>query len=153
MLSYGAWQRRYGRDPGVLGQSLDQIGRLAAGYSRASIIGVLPRDFLAPEAFFPSDEAPEFWFPLESDHRSDGRREVRSGFVLGHLVPGTSVEQARAEAARIATDLVAEFPEGNVTPDGHPFGIGLNGLHTLTVGTTGRAPVQAHQGIFRGALE
>ncbi|MEE8147288.1 MAG: FtsX-like permease family protein, partial [Longimicrobiales bacterium] len=67
-------------------------------------------------------------------------------FVLGHLVPGTSVEQARVEARRIAADLVAEFPESNLTPDGHPFGIGLNGLHDQTVGTTGRA-----LGIFLGA--
>ncbi len=71
---------------------------------------------------------------------------VRSVFVLGHLVPGTSVEQARVEARRIAADLVAEFPESNLTPDGHPFGIGLNGLHDQTVGTTGRA-----LGIFLGA--
>ncbi|MEE8147289.1 MAG: ABC transporter permease [Longimicrobiales bacterium] len=69
MLTYGAWQRRYGSDPGVLGQSLQQIGRLATSYSRATVVGVLPRDFRAPEAFFPSDEAPEFWFPLQSDQQ------------------------------------------------------------------------------------
>ena len=140
MLTYGAWQRRYGGDPGVL-------GRPAERHTPSMIIvGILPRDFRPPEAFFPSDEAPEFYRPLQSDDRLYQRRGTRRFLVLGRLTRSTSLERARAEAERIAADLASEFPEDNVQPDGSHLGIGLNDLHDQTVGTTGRA-----LGIFLGA--
>ena len=63
-----------------------------------------------------------------------GNREL---YLLGRLADGTSVEQARAEAERIAADLAVEFPAAN-QPDGSPLGIGVNGLHAQTVGTAGK---------------
>ncbi len=139
MITYGVWQRRYGGDPSVVGRSVERVGL------PTTIVGVLPRDFRPPEAFFPSDEVPDFWIPLQTDDRRYQRpRPVAYG--LGRLRRGTSVEQARAEAGRIAADLAGEFPEGNAFPDGSHLGIGLNGLHAQTVGTTGRA-----LGIFLGA--
>ncbi len=140
MLSYGTWQRRYGGDPGVVGRTLDRIGQ------PMTIVGVLPRDFRPPEAFFPGDEVPEFWIPFQPVQRRFSRRGARSLHVLGRLAQDISVEEARAEAGRIAADLALEFPDGNVEPDGSHVGIGVNGLHAQTVGGTGRA-----LGIFLGA--
>ena len=140
MLTYGTWQRHYGGDPGVL-------GRPAERHTPSMIIvGILPRDFRPPEALFPSDEAPEFYRPLQSDDRRYTRRGTRRLLVLGRLDRRTSVEQARAEAVRIAADLTVEFPGDNVRADGSRLGIGLNDLHAQTVGTTGKA-----LGIFLGA--
>ena len=105
-----------------------------------------PRDFRPPEAVFPSDEVPDYWIPLESDHSRYERRRVRNLYVLGRLGRGTSVDQARTEAGRIAVDLAVQYPEDNLQPDGSQLGIGLNGLHAETVGTAGRA-----LGLFLGA--
>ena len=124
MITYGTWQRRYGGDPNVLGRLLERVAR------PTTIVGVLHRDLRPPEAFFPSDEAPEFWFPLQSDHRRYNRRDIPRLYVLG----------------RIAAELAVEFPEGNVQSDGSHLGIGVNALHTQTVGTSNRA-----LGIFLGA--
>ena len=140
MITYGVWQRRYGGDPSVVGQPLERVGRPSI------IVGVLPRGFRPPEAFFPSDEVPDFWMPLQADSRRYQRRGAARLSVLGRLERGASLEQARAEARRIAADLALEFPADNVQPDGSHLGIGLNGLHAQTVGTTGRA-----LGIFLGA--
>lgn len=138
LITYGAWLRRYGGDPDVVGRRLDRIG------SPATIIGVLPSDFRAPEAFFST--TPDFWMPLQPDHSRYASRGMRSLYIAGRLAPGVSVDDARVEAGAIAADLAQEFPDGNVYPDGSHFGIGVNGLHAQTVGTAGR-PLR----IFLGA--
>ena len=123
------------------------LGRPAERHTPSMIIvGILPRDFQPPEAFFPNDEVPEFYRPLQSDDRRYGRRGTRRLLVLGRLDRAASVEQARAEAVRIAAELAVEFPEDNVRSDGSHLGIGLNDLHDQTVGSTGKA-----LGIFLGA--
>ncbi len=77
---------------------LDRAIELVRVARPTTIVGVLHRDLRPPEAFFPSDEAPEFWFPLQSDHRRYNRRDIPRLYVLG----------------RIAAELAVEFPEGNV---------------------------------------
>lgn len=129
MISYGAWQRRYGGDPAVVGRPLDRVG------TEATIVGVLPRDFEAPEAFF--NGTPDFWMPLMPDHDRYASRGRRSLYVAGLMRPGVLVVDAREEARDIAADLARTFPDGNVYPDGTHFGIGVNGLHAQTVGTSG----------------
>ena len=59
MITYGAWLRRYGGDPGVVGQPL--------GGSGAILIGVLPRDFRPLEAFFPAGYEVDFYLPSNMD--------------------------------------------------------------------------------------
>lgn len=137
MISYGAWQRRFAGDPTVVGRSLDKVG------VPATIVGVLPADFTGPEAIFGS--TPDFWLPLEPDHGRYADRGMRSLYVVGRLAPGAEIEAARGEARTIAGELAAEFPDGNVYPDGSHFGIGVNGLRAQTVGTAAR-PLRVYLG-------
>jgi predicted permease len=130
MLSYGAWQRRFGAEPDVVGRTVEPVG------TAVTIVGVLPRDFRPPESFFRA--APDFWMPLQPDHPRYASRGTRSLAIVGRLASDTDIEAAREEARAIAADLAAEYPDGNVYPDGSYFGIGVNGLHEETVGTTGR---------------
>lgn len=130
LLSWGTWQRRYGGDPDILGRSLGSVG------SAVTVVGVLPRSFRSPEAFLGRE--PELWIPLSVDHERYASRGMRSLHVVGRLATGTSLESGRSEARAIAAELAAEFPEGNVYPDGTYFGIGMNSLHAETVGTAGR---------------
>jgi len=130
MLSWGAWQRRYGGDPGVVGRTSEDEG-LAA-----TIVGVLPADFRPPEALVPG--APEFWMPLQPGSPRYADRGRRSVALVGRLRSGTTLEEARAEGERIAAELAREHPDGNVYPDGTWFGVGVNDLHADTVGGTGR---------------
>ena len=131
LLTHGAWQRRFGGDPNVVGSSLARVG------TAASIVGVLPADFALPETVFPT--MPDFFAPLQPDHARYADRGMRSVYIFGRLSAGTSVEQARVEATQIAAGLARDFPEGNMYPDGSHFGIGVNGLLEETVGTTHRA--------------
>ncbi|MEM7414885.1 MAG: ABC transporter permease [Gemmatimonadota bacterium] len=138
MLSYGAWERRFGGDPNIVGVSVEPVGQ------PFTVVGVLPADFEPPETFFRA--MPDFWLPLQPDHPRYANRGGRSLALIGRLGAGTTVERARDEAREIGLALAQDFPEGNVYPDGSHFGIGVNGLHQQTVGTTGRT-----LGIFLGA--
>ncbi len=129
ILSYGAWERRFGGDPDIIGRTVEPVGL------PFTIVGVLPADFVPPETFLGS--MPDFWMPLQPNHARYASRGSRSLGVVGRLAPGVTLESARAEADGIAAELAAEFPDGNVYPDGSWFGIGINGLHEDTVGTTG----------------
>lgn len=130
MISYGAWERRFGGDPDVVGRPMDRVG------APGTIIGVLPADFRPPEAVFPTP--PDFWMPSEPSHPRYASRGMRSLYVLGRLAPGVTVSAARDEARDIAEALAVAFPDGNVYPDGSHFGVGVNGLREETVGTTAR---------------
>ncbi len=130
LITHGAWQRRFGADPGVVGRPLQESD------GAATIVGVLPASFRPPEAF--ARTPPEFWMPLQPRHDRYADRGMRSLSVLGRLSAGMTIDQARVEAQAIAAELAAEHPEGNVYPDGSYFGIGVNDLRRQTVGTTGR---------------
>lgn len=132
MLGYGAWQRMYGGDPAVVGRSLDRAG------VPTTIVGVLPEDFVAPEAYFRADEVPELWFPLPGDHNRYQRRTGGNLLVLGRLREGATVRTARLELGSLAVDLAREYPTESARADGSEQGIGANSLHAATVGTTER---------------
>lgn len=116
MLSYGAWQSRYGGDPNIVGRLLERA------QGPTTVVGVLPRDFRPPEAYFSPDAQPEIWSPLADDGRYD-RRDLGMVHVVGRLATGATVQSARAEAERIATGLASRYPDANVRPDGARLGI------------------------------
>jgi hypothetical protein len=65
ILGYGTWQRRYGGDPNVLGQTLLLNGR------PFQIVGVLDRSFSLPREVLPTlggAEDAEVVVPCRSDH-------------------------------------------------------------------------------------
>jgi putative ABC transport system permease protein len=130
VLSYSAWQQRFGGDPNILGKTLDRVG------TPATIVGILPAGFRPPEAMFRSPR--DFWMPLQPDHGRYVDRGGRSLNILGRLRTDVSVEQARTEMQRIADQIAIEFPDGNVYPNGTHFGAGVNGLLDQTVGASGK---------------
>jgi hypothetical protein len=93
ILSYGAWQRRFGSDPGIVGQTISLNNRAY------TVVGVASKGFLGTEVAY----APEFWVPImmakeiEPDTNYLESRESDNLFVVGRLKPG--VTRAQAEAA------------------------------------------------------
>lgn len=97
LLSYGAWGRRFGFAPDILGRSIT-INRQSY-----SIIGVLPRGFSYPYH-------PEVWLPWTFDP-SDGRSHALN--VQARLKPGATLSQAQAELQAIAARLEKQYPDTN----------------------------------------
>jgi putative ABC transport system permease protein len=104
ILSHGLWQRRYGADPKIIGQTID----LGAG--RAQIVGVLQPGFellFAPGTSI--DRLPDIWTAMRLDYANAGRNDVFLR-VVGRLKPGVTLEQARLEVNGIAAELRRRFP-------------------------------------------
>ena len=104
VVSEGFWRSRLAADPQVIGRTVMLSG------NPATIIGVLPRDFMHPD---PQIEAPPDVFALlDQDPNMSGRggRFVRG---IGRLSPGASVDQAQSELLAIAASLAEEYPDSN----------------------------------------
>ena len=97
ILGDALWKRRFGADPGVVGQRLRLDGE---PYTVAGI--------MAPGFDFPGDV--ELWLPMEL---SEGRRTGRGSFWLyqiGRRGPGTTLEAAQADMDAVAGRLVEANP-------------------------------------------
>jgi len=99
LLSYAAWQRRYGGQASVLGQTvlLDNVAY--------QIVGVLPRDF-----HFAGSDA-EFWFPLRPGAQEDRGSHGLSG--IARLKDGVDLRTAQAEMSGIAARLANQYPDAD----------------------------------------
>ncbi|MFZ0516909.1 MAG: ABC transporter permease [Acidobacteriaceae bacterium] len=102
LLSYTAWQKRFGGRQDVLGQAviLDGVPN--------TIIGVLPRDF-----HFGPTAAADFWAMLDPSGPCEKRRICHNLFGIARLKDGVSVQAADADMKSIAARLEKQYPDTN----------------------------------------
>jgi putative ABC transport system permease protein len=101
ILSYRFWERRYGKDSAIIGQTL----RLN-GAPPATVIGIMPNGFS-----FPQNQ--DLWLPLVPTPDLQ-RRDARSlWFAFGRMADGVTRESARAELETIASRLSSAYPQSN----------------------------------------
>ncbi len=100
LISYGRWQKHFGGDPSIIGQTLNLEGR------SHTIIGVMPPGFDLPAAA-------EIWVPLQTniDSLPMADRAAPMYEVVAKLRPGISIEKADAESKSIARQLEHEYPQ------------------------------------------
>jgi putative ABC transport system permease protein len=99
VLGEELWERRYGRDPNIVGKTL-QIDD-----ARRTVIGVMPADFHFP------DRA-EMWLPLQMDPAKAPRTDYFLDAVA-RLKPGVSMEQASSEMQSLLEQIHSENPASN----------------------------------------
>ena len=97
ILSYDAWQRHFGGDPGILGRTVlvESMVTLAGDGTTHSIVGVMPEGF-----YFP-DPQTEFWTPLPTQF--DGGR---AWAWIARVKDGVSIQTAQAEVSLILQQLL-----------------------------------------------
>lgn len=100
LLSYAAWQSRFGGRPDAVGQSVMLDG------TPNVIIGVMPRDFY----FAPVGPA-EFWKTLHIPTSAD--RGEHGLAAIGRLRDGVSLATASAEMSAIAQRLAKQYPDAD----------------------------------------
>jgi putative ABC transport system permease protein len=98
-ISWSLWQSRMGGAADVIGRTITLSGRAR------EIVGVLPRDFIAPNA----ELSGEVWGPNYFDE-NDGRT-ARYLNVAARLKPGVPIEQAAAEMKGLQAQMAQENPE------------------------------------------
>ncbi len=112
VLSHAFWQRSFGGDPAVIGQTLRLDDRIY------TVVGVMPTTFVFPpsgtDVFVPMGVmAPELpW---------DDRTSAFGTEAFARLAPGQTLETARADMLRIGAELRAEFGNTVALPEVHSF--------------------------------
>ncbi|HEV3512485.1 MAG TPA: ABC transporter permease [Candidatus Sulfotelmatobacter sp.] len=99
ILTYSAWQQRYGGRPDVLGKTVTLDG------NPNTIIGVLPRSF----HFAPAEPA-DFW---AAEHDENPCRGCHWLFGLARLKDGVSLHEAAADMSTLARQLEQQYPDSN----------------------------------------
>jgi putative ABC transport system permease protein len=105
MLSHSLWQRRFGGDARLIGQTI----KLSS--NPFTVVGVLPPDFklhLPPDAFMLNDAG--VWLPAQVNFE---RVQRTNNFMtaFARLKPGVTVAQAQAEMDKLAAQLSEEHLE------------------------------------------
>jgi putative ABC transport system permease protein len=103
VLSHHVWERRFGRDPGVLGATLSTVE------GTFTVVGVMPRGFRLPGWA-------DVWVPLAALPASQShvlsRRDLNVDAETWGLVrAGVSAADAQRDLARVVTHLAQEYPD------------------------------------------
>jgi predicted permease len=96
VLSHRAWQRYFGGDPAIAGQSI-QVSGLSV-----PVVGIA-----APEFDFPAGV--DFWFARAV--RPDDVSHLFEAYI--RLQPGATIEAVAAPMARVMADLAVKYPDQN----------------------------------------
>jgi len=101
ILSYGLWQRRFGGNPDVLGQTLNLDRK------PYTIIGVMPKSFIFPLPGLSQGAAADLWVPLAlSNEELADIGDNFSWTVVARLKPGIALEQANADLQLVARGVL-----------------------------------------------
>jgi putative ABC transport system permease protein len=100
ILRYAFWERRYGMDPAIVGQTVRING------VPTTVIGVMPKGFS-----FPQNQ--DLWLPLVTTPEVLKRENTNTWFAFGRMAEGVTIESARAEMETIGKRLEAAYPAVN----------------------------------------
>lgn len=108
VLSQELFQKRFGSDPNVVGQSVLLDGK------NYTVVGVMPQAFQFPV----QNDPVELWTTVAIDR--EGKEPVTDARgahyinVIARLKPGVSKEQAQAEMTSIGARLEQQYPDKNL---------------------------------------
>lgn len=130
ILSYGLWNRKFNRDPAILGKSIILD---AEAYT---VVGVLPPDIL-PQ---PSDAPAEVYKPLAM---SEDEQRLPFFVAIGRIKKGVSLSSAQADLDVVARRQQQDHPE--IHKD---LGVRVVGLHSDLVGNIRSALLILQAAVF-----
>jgi putative ABC transport system permease protein len=100
VLTYGGWERRFGRDPNIIGRQITLNGVIY------NIIGVMPASFQFASKV-------EVWTPLPLDKNNTDRGPHYLS-VMARLKDGVTIAEAQAEMNVITAQIQQAHPDKNV---------------------------------------
>src|SRR4029078_4542946 len=100
VISHGLWQRAFGANPNIIGQSVIMNSR------SFTVIGIMPQGFELPRQA-------DLWVPLAWDEKERQVRSIHDYLVIARLKQNVSLKQAQAEMSTISARLEQQYPEEN----------------------------------------
>jgi predicted permease len=99
MLSYPFWKRRFGSNPGIVGQTIDLDG------TQFTVVGVLPNTFDFGSVFSPGKKVDLYAPAILGEMEDEGNTMA----LVGRLKPGVTLGQAQSEADSIFPKLLSNL--------------------------------------------
>jgi predicted permease len=106
VLSYGAWQRRFGADPSLVGRTIRIDNK------PATVIGILPSTFASL-----GGQTPDVWLPLaQQPYFIEGSKvltdsSASSVRMWARLTPGVTAKMAEQELLALTNELRRQHPK------------------------------------------
>lgn len=97
ILNYGFWQRRYGKNPSVLGRVVRMNG------VSTTIAGIMPEGFSFPQTT-------DVWLPLVKTAEVMNRENTDTWFAFGRVADGVGIESAESEVRGILQRIETAYP-------------------------------------------
>jgi putative ABC transport system permease protein len=102
VISEKLWERRFGRNPGIIGQTVPVDG------VQRTVVGVAPANLGLPRLA-------EVWIPIAPFAATQSGWQSRGNnpglYSFGRMKPGVTIEQARADLERIYVGLRQAYPD------------------------------------------
>jgi putative ABC transport system permease protein len=98
ILSNGYWRRRFGADPKMVGRAINLDG------SPTTVVGVMPPNFTFGDVDY------DVFAPIGFNPKVLTLRKARGLTMVGHLKPGATPQQARADLNGIVRRFRQQFP-------------------------------------------
>jgi putative ABC transport system permease protein len=109
ILSYSLWQRSFGANQNIVGQTVALNG------DSYTVVGIMPSNFKFPPAFSATVASSQYampkadlWVPMTPDANAEAR-DIRTLFMIGRLKPGIAPAAAQADMNLIAGRLQKEY--------------------------------------------
>lgn len=109
ILSHSLWQRSFGANPDIVGQSVALNG------NSYNVVGIMPSTFKFPPAFSATVASSQYampnadlWVPMTPDANATAR-DIRTLFMVGRLKPGITSSAAQADLNLVAGRLQKDY--------------------------------------------
>jgi predicted permease len=135
LMSYGLWQRRYGRAKDIIGRSINLDRQIY------TILGVMPQSFDVPVGSIlpglPSNHQPaDLWLPMAfTPDELQGWGNMYNNTVIARLKRHTTLAQARTEAELLSNRLTSIYPPAVMKAfNARPFNLVVYPYHEEVAG-------------------
>jgi predicted permease len=126
MMSYAFWKRRFGANPGIVGQTIDLDG------TQMTVVGVLPNTFDFGSVFSPGKKVDLYAPAILGEMEDEGNTMA----LVGRLKPGVTLGLAQSEADSLFPKLLFNWKHPEY---GSGYTANLSGLKDYVSGKLRRS--------------
>jgi hypothetical protein len=127
LVGHALWERRYGGDPGLMGQPI------IIDAKSYTVIGILPAWLKQPGTTLGNLSSPDVWIPVVPA-ASEQNRNFANMRMVARLKPGVALAEAAAELDTLGARLEKQYPDSNTD-----LRFGVRGLREQITGRVSKA--------------
>ncbi len=126
VLSYSAWVRHFGADPGVVGRTMFLDGQIA------EVVGIVAAGFTSPDELVNQDQ--DLWLAMDPNWEEVQTPDIWMLELYGRLRDGVSPIAAQREIDEVILRLAEIHPDLHLNSEGELLSVTVQSLQTVLTG-------------------